>query len=235
MTRFTFGGDKTWGRGKGAPGSTTILAENQQGFDAFAAKAAGAVADSLKLLKRVDGQLRQKSLSDKVMKYAQRYFLVGKTISPADLAIMQEVIVKTRNGLGGNLVMKVGVEDAGTMGFVNGKRSGGAAKANTKSYHNAVSSMDDGVAWRQGAIHVAGKYLDDREGVITVIHEATHKYAGTIDYQYFLSDGETPSGDPSATFDDKAKALMNADSYAWFIMKVGRSYFGSYNFNMFSE
>jgi hypothetical protein len=69
----------------------------------------------------------------------------------------------------------------------------------------------------------------------TLIHEATHKFAGTIDYCYFSrSDGsltKATMGDESggarkfgATAFNKGGpelARMNADSFAWFCYKVG--------------
>jgi hypothetical protein len=59
------------------------------------------------------------------------------------------------------------------------------------------------------------------------LHEASHRFAGTIDYVYFKDDtvnvDEVVGG---GNFDDKAKALNNADSYGWFIIKAGRSHSG---------
>ena len=74
--------------------------------------------------------------------------------------------------------------------------------------------------------------------MVTLIHEASHKYAGTIDYSYFTNDSQRAI----STFDDKAKALMNADSYAFFVLKIGRGSFlkdvfggQTWNNNMFSR
>ena len=60
---------------------------------------------------------------------------------------------------------------------------------------------------------------------VTLIHEATHKYAGTIDYCYFQDDGKTPKIPEDKRFgakwnaDEKSAkwAMMNADSIAWFV------------------
>lgn len=52
-------------------------------------------------------------------------------------------------------------------------------------------------------------------GIVTLIHEATHKFAGTIDYMYF-ENGKQPEG-----FTSKRDALINADSYAWFACNLG--------------
>jgi hypothetical protein len=51
--------------------------------------------------------------------------------------------------------------------------------------------------------------------VVTLIHEATHKFMGTVDRFYLGMGGEIPDG-----FDSE-DALMNADSYAWFANNVG--------------
>ena len=40
----------------------------------------------------------------------------------------------------------------------------------------------DAKVYRRGAIHVTSTRLADMWGVKTFIHEATHKYTGTIDY-----------------------------------------------------
>jgi hypothetical protein len=60
---------------------------------------------------------------------------------------------------------------------------------------------------------------------VTLIHEATHKYAGTIDYCYFQDDGWTPRTPENKRFgtvwneneQSRAWAIMNADSVAWFV------------------
>ena len=67
-----------------------------------------------------------------------------------------------------------------------------------------------------GDIHIDQDSLDDTElSIITFIHEATHKYAGTDDYDdrgYLENDG-LDFLEPGLT---KTEALNNADSYAWF-------------------
>jgi hypothetical protein len=68
----------------------------------------------------------------------------------------------------------------------------------------------------------------------TIIHEATHKFAGTIDYCYFKLDGSGPQDKMGAEsggakkFGDKAYnktgdalARMNADSFAWVCFRAG--------------
>lgn len=97
---------------------------------------------------------------------------------------------------------------------------------------------DDGVVARQttGLIHLriqpfTKTYRDEiRDGneeayqnlkmqaTSTVIHEATHKFANTVDYCYL-----DPMNDlkPKTAFNDGKLALVNADSYAWFVCGVG--------------
>jgi hypothetical protein len=53
----------------------------------------------------------------------------------------------------------------------------------------------------------------------TVIHEATHRFASTVDYCYFDS---TNNLSPKTAFTAVDQALVNADSYAWFVCRVGR-------------
>ena len=70
--------------------------------------------------------------------------------------------------------------------------------------------------------------------VRTIIHEATHKFAGTIDYCYFKLNGREPADEMGAEasgavrFGDGAYgktgdklARMNADSFAWFCYRTG--------------
>jgi hypothetical protein len=86
-----------------------------------------------------------------------------------------------------------------------------------KPYHNVVANLDTGVMKKAGAIRIDENRFMSDNGVKTFIREASHKYAGTIDYCYFKDADMTPR----STFDDKSQALINADSYAWFVMYVG--------------
>jgi len=77
---------------------------------------------------------------------------------------------------------------------------------------------------RAGAIHVKLSTIKDvRNGVQTLLHEASHRYGGTHDFGskgYFNNSGDCPRN--PAEFYLPAQALYNADSYGWFILKVGR-------------
>jgi hypothetical protein len=67
-----------------------------------------------------------------------------------------------------------------------------------------------------GAIKLERKRLEGPLGYQTLIHEASHKYAGTHDYAYFDDTGENPT----PTWGLKDKMITNADSYAWFVVRV---------------
>jgi hypothetical protein len=85
---------------------------------------------------------------------------------------------------------------------------------------------DDGTYYHNASdIHLQYAMLADyrhkspwRLKVVTIIHEATHKFAGTFDYSYFDMHGDKPK----KPFDDPKKAMANADGLAWFAYHVGR-------------
>jgi hypothetical protein len=72
-----------------------------------------------------------------------------------------------------------------------------------------------------GDIHVSPEYIKGNafQAVRTFIHEASHKYASTDDFGeqgYIFADGS----DFRRAGITKADCLKNADSYAYFVMKV---------------
>lgn len=233
MTRSSYKGDVTWGLGPN-PRTVKIMTENQAGWDAYMAEAKDAVSDSRKLLRNALSAVNGLWLSKDVVRYANRYFLTdADCIDKKDLATIKSVITLTKNGLHGpTMALKVAKSEDGINGMVMGWSAGNKAAPSTKPYHNNVTMLNGGKGARMGAIHVTGDRLDmGRLGVKTMVHEATHKYAGTDDYCYFDDDGETPRG----TFNSKQRALANADSYAWFVLKVGRGLGLTMKNDMFSK
>lgn len=226
MTRFTFKGDVTWGSGGNAR-SFPVMAENQAGFDRWAGKVGNAFNDGVSLLENTLAALNRPKIGSEVVKYANRYFLTGKTLDKSDIDKIKIVFNKTLLGLrSGTMGVKVLDNDPDAYGFVNGD----ANKPSHKSYHNTAFMVDTGQDERNGAIHIDGEALGGgRLGAETMIHEATHKYAGTEDYCYFKNDAKTPDG----VFTDKARALQNADSYGWFAVKIGRKS-GKFKSKMYS-
>jgi hypothetical protein len=92
----------------------------------------------------------------------------------------------------------------------------------TRKYHHIMMDYEKEKMARYGAIKLKKALFTDgmrTYGPITLIHEASHKYAGTWDYHYF----DSMNGNPPEGFDDPDNALFNADSYAWFAYFVGKN------------
>ena len=87
--------------------------------------------------------------------------------------------------------------------------------------------MQTGKGESIGHIHISRDKVQNSPAyaMVTYIHEATHRYAGTVDYgdkgYFFLTDyittGNVQWRDPGLT---AAEALTNADSYALFVAEV---------------
>jgi hypothetical protein len=218
MTRFATSHDHTTKAGK----TLTLMTRSELGHDLLKKVVRKDLEAALKLLESADALLRAKKHSKDLLRYAHKFFLTDeKTIAAADLTTIQTIVTKIWNGLAGDVTIKagtnVGRNDKDVSGAVRGRETVGTAR----SYHNVEVDLDDNKPKTMGAIRMDQEtLLDGRLGVVTLIHEASHKYAGTIDYCYLKNADQTPRG----TFDDKSKALINADSYGWFVVKVGRSF-----------
>lgn len=141
---------------------------------------------------------------------------------PADAKKIVAKLQLILTGLKGNQRIKIGtipMSDTGT--------AAGAVKvvqklsllAQPRDYYNTL----DGVTY--GAIYLDPDSVRDEAGPRLVIHEASHKFAGTSDYFYF--DPVGLRGDfsltPTKLFKKPMKeiqALDNADSYAWLCHKL---------------
>jgi len=217
MTRFATSNDYTTKAGK----TLTLRTRDELGHNLLAEVVQKDLETALTLLESVDAQLRAKKLSKDLLRYANKFFLTDKkTIAANDLTTIQTIVTKVWNGLAGDVTIKagttVGRNDKDVSGSVRQRGAGVAYKP----YHNVEVDLGDGEQWTMGAMRLdQDTLLKGRLGVVTLIHEASHKDAGTIDYCYLKNADQTPRG----TFDDKAKALINADSFGWFIVKVGRS------------
>ncbi|MBV8191291.1 MAG: hypothetical protein JO339_28915 [Alphaproteobacteria bacterium] len=154
---------------------------------------------------------------------AHRYFLTPKDqpIPDKSLETIRKVIAMTRDGLKGDMVLKTSEKETDSRGEkrVHGRvtwKAGDEYKEAKHSYQSFVKDLtldDSGRLKRRGAIHVESTRLRSKWGMKSLIHEATHKYAGTIDYRYFEDNGVTAE----PPLKDPARALINADSYAWFV------------------
>lgn len=149
--------------------------------------------------------------------------------SPRELSLMLQVLAKTLNGLIGSQYMKVGDISAtsgrNTIGQVSLRDA--ATSKKTKPYHNIVKSLPESgtksgstevTHHRIGAITVSSLYFfsddDLHGGLVTVIHEATHKFAGTLDEFYITESFMKQRNDPTYKGKSLKSAIVNADSYA---------------------
>lgn len=185
-------------------------------------KLVGHIETARRLLQVTMAQLNAAKLGTGTKRFAHRYFLTpADAISQEDLTTIKNILELTWNGLNSDLTIKVGHNVGRNDKDVHGV-VGQSQRAPTQPYHTQVVDLDDGLTYTTRAMRIDQSTLlsGGRLGVVTLIHEATHKYAGTNDYCYFKDDSVTPDG----TFDDKTEALKNADSYAWFTYKMGNTY-----------
>lgn len=156
-------------------------------------------------LEKVTKKLNEKSMSEKVKKWANKYFKTDLAKGPLadDLKKIKKAILDTSKGINKQLPIKI-YADKGVYGYVN------------------IESIGKKVV-RMGDVHVSPGLFSEKKNlhlaIVTFIHEATHRFAGTDDFGdkgYIDNDGNKfwKSGIT------KSNALENADSYAWFIYKI---------------
>jgi len=188
----------------------------------------GLMVEARSLLQKAIIALDVKPLNVWTVDMAGHYFLTDKKVGPKskELELIKKVLTSTLTGLSGDITLKVGKivgrgENPDTLGGVS--RSVGSA--GTKPYHTVVPAMKPAGFLKQpktyvrGAMQLQDSVLIGELGVVTLIHEATHKFAGTYDYCYF---DDATGYVPRSKFTNKEKALANADSYAYFTVRVGR-------------
>jgi hypothetical protein len=197
-------------------------------------KALWTTFDALKRFPKID-EKHANALSDAFRAFfalSQEELMKWKEVKehkPPHFNFITQVVTKTLNGLMGPQYLKVGdiASTAGrnTIGVISSKDVNEFQK--TKPYHNVVrelSSGKDGPApkdaehRRMGAIQIDSRYFfsDDEltGGLIALIHEATHKYAGTQDEFYVTEEFVKRKNDNTFQGKSYAKAIVNADSYA---------------------
>lgn len=177
---------------------------------------AGVVTESRRILQQVIAWVAwPASNRDRLFSHFGRYFLnPNPTTDDRNKCII--VLEKTMNGINAKFNLKVKEQDDayGYVGFETGLK--GVLRGVFSPRHNLGTRRGKIVS--RGDIHIRRDLLAaDQFGlaVITFIHEATHKYASTVDHGdsgYIDNDGLTYDA-PGLT---AAQALNNADSYAWF-------------------
>lgn len=169
-----------------------------------------------------------------VQRYAKRYFLVDALTEAIANNKIKPILELTLNGLnlaGMRIAVRTQIDPTDPDGGVthNQFTRGRGAKGDVKS-------LEDGFTYQYDVINIATRMLSNedmhRNAVQTIIHEATHKYAGTWDYCYFDAAGEKPTTAyqrgfvniyaDRRGFVDVEAATQNADSFAWFAYKISR-------------
>jgi hypothetical protein len=151
-------------------------------------------------------------------------------LTPADgpngatKTLIKKVLTMTKTGISGQTTIKVG-SSADANGYVNLHRD-----LLHKFTSNKVTNLQTNKSEYVGSAHVDRAYIDSGtenrpRAILTFIHEATHRYAGTVDFDdkgyisatnYFAGNG-IMFREPGLT---AAEASINADSYAVFIYQL---------------
>ncbi len=203
-----------------------LTVKTRPGLDLAAVAAIpGLIQQANALLGRTNALLYGSPLSHEVIAMAKRYFLTGNSgPSKSELAQMRFVVTATRTGLSSDMTLKIGSSVGRNGSDPHGAVANRVGNQGSKPHHTVVPDLGPTKHfWQnqpnrvQGAMRLNDKTLLGPLGIVTLIHEATHKFAGTIDYSYFLADGVTPE----SKFTSREKALANADSYAYFVINVG--------------
>jgi hypothetical protein len=182
--------------------------------------------------------------------YAELYFLVRKLTPELVREKIVPILELTQNGLKSDVTIRVAekITEGNDEGLVINTPVGDDKKGpgiitrleDNKKYSPSViylkqHAFDHAVrapkkivrefTYKRKTYTVEDPNMTRRIACVTLLHEATHKYAGTWDYCYFDSEGEEPrkpehgQGD---VFDDHVKSLQNADGFAWFAYNVGK-------------
>jgi hypothetical protein len=179
-----------------------------------------------------------KELSERVKRLAKMFFLTGEHGPTHDEAReIRRILGSTLNGLLGDVTIKVAstiqkrgdaAEGSTIVGAVtkdqhrqvkpyHTKHQGTVTTHHKKGLFGKTESREHTYEFYSGAIQLLAGGAGRDKGLLTIIHEATHKYALTKDYAYFDWDGTSKT-----PLTSKAFALNNADSYAYFTVKLAQ-------------
>ena len=166
------------------------------------------------------GALSANPIDPATQAMVRRYFLT-RNPSPAFCMQVAAKLELIRNG------MRLGLTLKADLSWSMERES---RTKDIMGYTNWHGSICCG-AGHYGSIHIRRDHLmaaDLRQPVVTVIHEASHKFADTGDYGYVTADGSQfkfqayppglAGGPPAMTVGD---ACSNADSYAWLCLQLG--------------
>lgn len=230
--------------GKVMPNDTTVtvMAQEEEQLSRLIDISAFVLTQARLALRNTGLSLESKPLAELLVDSAARYFSVNlqEMASSSDLFNIKRVLKDLDKGLNGDVTIKtghrVGKGDKDVYGQVNvenvteGSHNGDPdAKLlvdnpqfrpqyqHAKVHHNFTIDLSTGDLLLTHAIKMDSDLLlgPPHLAVKTLLHEASHKYAGTVDHGLFLD------GNPRQPPLRKAQALANADSYAWFIVVAG--------------
>jgi hypothetical protein len=147
---------------------------------------------------------------------AAKVAFLNENLDPGDRATIKKALISTAVGIVGSHDIKL----SDTGNYVNVYNA-------PKVDSSAVTDMKTGKGQHIGHIHVSREKVENSPAyaMITYIHEATHRYAGTVDYgdsgyfflTQYLTTGTVQWRAPGLT---AAQALTNADSYALFVAET---------------
>ena len=197
-------------------------------LERFHVKAAASIVNkALECLISTHRQIKYQ-LHGKSLRYARRYFMFGpQGPDSMERNTMLAVITLTMNGIRSERTIVVDEHgfNPGAMGWTSSIHIPQDQLNNTKQQFPDRKFYFDGESddyVMMGNITVSGGLLnaEKKQGVMTFIHEATHRYANTLDFDEpgYSNDGVTYN-QPGLT---TRQALSNAESYGWFAYKVGR-------------
>jgi hypothetical protein len=197
-------------------------------LERFQVKAAAAIVNkAIACLGATHRQLKH-GLRGDALRYSRRYFLFGANGPDAmQRNVMLSVLVLTWNGLRSERTIVIDEHglNEGAMGWTSVVpvpadqiTAVQAAQPERKTFYDAPTGGFVSV----GQVNVSDALLqaETRQGVMTFLHEATHRYANTQDFDAkgYSTDGVTFNAPGLTTME----ALQNAESYGWFAYKVGR-------------
>jgi len=199
--------------------------------------------------------LQNGSLRQQVRPLFKKYFLTDLAFGEPFAEVLER-LVQTMNGLNADIQLRVVEEVPVSSMNVGGAVAkvdeivGVSSEKPLSKGQNLVHDLLTGKEIRHGDIFLEREMVN-KEGnagasgykpVKVIIHEATHKFAGTIDYWYFPErDGvqsaagaddiggrkgsqvgtATKFGENAHNKEGPVLARMNADSFAWFCYWVG--------------
>jgi hypothetical protein len=168
------------------------------------------VTDARWKVTRTVALLNLSLLQDTVKANFSKYFKSGATPTANELNDVKSILELIMNGINADVSIKVRKVNSSIL------------KPNQKHLKDRVEGYVTRRNGSKGDVHVVPSYVESNSWQATrvFIHEASHKYADTLDYGekgYMFSDG-SDFRQPGIVADQCRK---NADSFAYFCMAVG--------------